>query len=172
MKRVDITYPLNDAAFKAMAALTPKDKILSQLDLFGHIGTHLDLMGKSYPESYYELSGRVFDVRKISNRDINVQDIDLSLVREKDFIIFNSGCLAMHTYASKEYIYAPVQLAWDLIHALLKIKVAMIGIDFAGVRLPKEHVKADTLCAEVGIFNVENVYALEELVNAVGTSTL
>ena len=168
MQRFDLTYPLDDSAFKALQALTPQDVPVSQKELFGHIGTHLDLMGKTYPDGYFTLSGRVFDVRHISGRDIEVKDINMDVIKEKDFVFFNSGCLASFPYASKEYIFAPIQLSWELIQALIKKRVAMIGVDFAGIRLPKEHPKADTLCAEAGTFVVENVYALEELIAKVG----
>ena len=166
MQRFDLSYPLDDNAFKAMKALAPSDLPVPQKELFGHIGTHLDLMGKTYPDEYFTLSGRVFDVRHISGRDIDMVDIDLESIREKDFVFFHSGCLASFPYASKEYIFAPIQLSWKLIQALLDKKTAMVGIDFAGIRLPKEHRKADTLCAESGTFVVENVYGLENLVTA------
>jgi len=170
MERLDLTYPLDDSAFKAQQALTPKDVLVSQKELFGHIGTHLDLMGKNYPDEYFTLSGRVFDVRHVSGRDIDVADINMDAVKEKDFVFFHSGCLASFPYASREYILAPVQLSWELIHALIEKKVAMIGVDFAGIRLPKEHVKADTLCAEAGTFVVENIYALESLLAKAGNA--
>ena len=170
MQRLDLTYPLDDGAFKALQSLAPQDLPVSQKELFGHIGTHLDLMGKNYPDGYFALSGRVFDVRRVSGRDIDTADIPLDLVREKDFVFFHSACLASFPYASKEYIFAPVQLSWDLIHALIEKRVALIGVDFAGIRLPKEHPKADALCAEAGTFVVENVYALEELVAKAGNA--
>lgn len=171
MQRFDLTYPLDENAFKAMKALAPKDLSASQKELFGHIGTHLDLMDQAYPEDYFTLSGRAFDVRHISGRDIDVDDIDMDSINEKDFVFFNSGCLAALPYASKEFLFAPVQLSWELIQALLKKKVAMIGIDFGGVRLPKEHRKADTLCAASGTFIVENVSGLENLIAKVGAGT-
>lgn len=168
MQRFDLTYPLDESAFKAMQALAPADLPVPQKELFGHIGTHLDLMGQAYPEHYFRLSGRAFDVRHISGRDIDVADIDLGCIKENDFVFFNSGCLASLPYASKAFLFAPVQLSWALIHTLLEKKVAMIGIDFGGVRLPKEHRKADTLCAAAGTFVVENVNGLESLIAAVG----
>jgi kynurenine formamidase len=171
MQRLDLTYPLDDSAFKALQSLTPQDVPVSQKELFGHIGTHLDLMGKNWPDDYFTLSGRAFDVRYVSGRDIDVADVNLDAVKEKEFVFFHSGCLASFTYGSKEYILAPVQLSWDLIHALIEKRVAMIGVDFAGIRLPKEHPRADTLCADAGTFVVENVYALETLLAKAGNGT-
>jgi kynurenine formamidase len=164
MQRFDLTYPLDDKAFAAMQALAPKDLPVPQQELFGHIGTHLDLMGKAYPERYFTLSGRAFDVGHVVGRDIDVADIALDSILKSEFVFFHSGCLASVAYASKEFLNAPVQLSWELIHALLEKQVAMIGIDFSGIRRPSEHKKADLLCAESGTFVVENVYGLEKLI--------
>ena len=168
MQRFDLTYPLDEKAFAAMQALAPKDLPVPQKELFGHIGTHLDLMGQEYPERYFTLSGLVFDVGHVVGRDIDVADIALDSILENEFVFFHSGCLASAAYASKEYLNAPVQLSWELIHVLLEKHVAMIGIDFSGVRFPAEHKKADTLCAASGTFVVENVYGLERLIEAAG----
>lgn len=168
MQRIDLTLPLDNAAITAVESFTAKNRHVSQVDHFGHLGTHLDLMGKTYPDAYFTLSGQVFDVRSVADRDIEADDIDLARVRERDFIFFLSGCLASHPYASKEYLSAPIQLSWDLIARLLERKVAMIGIDFAGVRRSKEHREADMLCADAGTFVVENVFALESLAAEAG----
>ncbi|MCE1198292.1 MAG: hypothetical protein LWW85_04930, partial [Marinilabiliales bacterium] len=40
-------------------------------------------------------------------------------------------------------------------------KVSIIGLDFAGVRRGKEHGRADQLCADQGVFIVENLCNLE-----------
>ena len=74
--RIDITYPLGEKDFKALAALMPNDKAFTQTDLLGHVGTHLDLMGKNYPDDCYTASGRLFDVRNVAGRDIDIRDID------------------------------------------------------------------------------------------------
>ncbi|MDR2392212.1 MAG: cyclase family protein [Planctomycetota bacterium] len=169
--RIDITYPLGEKDFKALAALAPRDKALSQIDLFGHVGTHLDLMGKSYPDDCYATSGRLFDVRNVSGRDIGIGDVDLPAVREREFVIFHTGCLASFAYGSKAYVFAPIQLSWGLIHALAAKKVALIGVDLAGVRLPGEHPKADEFCAGQGVFIVENLYNLQALADAAGNGT-
>jgi len=45
--------------------------------LFGHLGTHFDIMDQSFPLEYTERAGIVFDVSKITDRDIEISDIDL-----------------------------------------------------------------------------------------------
>ena len=161
--KVDITFPLTRRSFELMEDLAPKDKVLSRLDLFGHIGTHLDLMEKEYPEANFSLSGRIFDVSSIRGRDIEAADIDIDQVREGDFVIMHTGGLAAYGYGTKEYIFAPIQLSWNLLEALVARKAALIGVDLAGVRLPAEHPKADNMCAEAGTFIIENLYHLKTL---------
>ena len=51
------------------------------------------------------------------------------------------------------------------IHALLKRKVSIIGIDFAGVRRGKEHSLKDQYCADHQVFIVENLCNLKEILN-------
>lgn len=166
--RFDISYPLDQKAIANLESLVPQDGVLSRIDLFGHIGTHLDLMGKDYPEAYFVRKGRLFDVRGIAGRDIAVEDIDLSPVGEGEFVIFNTGCLASRAYGTKEYIFAPIQLSWDLIQSLTARQVSLIGVDLSGVRLPGEHPEADRLCAEAGTFIVENLYDLDGLGETAG----
>lgn len=42
----------------------------------------------------------------------------------------------------------------------------MIGIDFAGIRKPAEHHRADQYCADHGVFVIENLANLETLLAA------
>lgn len=171
MHRFDLTLPLSDELFKTMESLASRASRrgrISKSDIFGHIGTHLDLMGKTYPDEYFTLSGRVFDVRGVTGRDIEADDIDLDSIREKDFVLFYSGCLASLSYGTREYLSAPVRLSWDLLDRLVERRVAMIGVDFAGVRPHEEHCQADMLCADAGTFIVENLFSLERLAAEAG----
>jgi len=169
MYQLDLTLPLTGEIFKTMESVAAAHGSITNIDIFGHIGTHLDLMGKTYPPEYFMLYGRVFDVQTIIGRDVEADDINLDCIKERDFVFFHSGRLASLSYPSKEYMSAPIQLSWDLLNKLIEKKVAMIGIDFAGVRRHKEHHKADMLCAKAGVFVVENVYALEKLVAKAGS---
>jgi len=170
MQRIDLTLPLSDGLVKAVESLASKHEYGLKVDLFGHMGTHLDLMNKVYPDDYFTLSGRVFDVRAVTGREVEADDIDLDLIRERDFVFFHSGCLASLGYATKEYMSAPVKLSWDLLGKLVEKGVAMIGVDFAGVRQQAEHRKADMFCADAGTFVVENICALESLVAQAGSN--
>lgn len=165
---IDLTYPLNGKALASQRALGAKGGASSRLDIFGHAGTHLDLMGRTWPEEYFARQGRVLDVRHVRGRDIGKADAEVEAVQAGDFVFFHTGTLAQYSYATREYMRAPVQLSWELIRALVGRKVAMIGVDCAGVRRPEEHREADLHCAGAGTFVVENVYNLEALSRASG----
>ena len=68
-----------------------------------------------------------------------------------------------HGYGTKEYFHEHPYLSWDLIDALIGLKVSMIGIDCAGIRRGPEHTQADQKCADHGTFVIENLCHLEQL---------
>ena len=159
---IDLSLPLTHKTFDSLSAATAT-LAHPRMELFGHVGTHLDLMGKPWPQEYFTRTGRVYDLRHIRGREITAEDLPMHDIHEGDFVFLRTGVLEEHEYASKEYINATVELSWFLLKALTQKKVAMIGVDCAGVRLPREHKKADLLCAEAGTFVVENVYNLAAL---------
>lgn len=124
---------------------------------FGHLGTHFDVMNKEFPLEYLRLPLIVFDVQNVTGRDISSDDIDLSEVREKSFVAFYTGYIEREPYGTKEYFTNHPQLSDDLIDKLLEKKVAIIGIDAAGIRMGKEHTPKDQYCADAGVFVVENL---------------
>jgi kynurenine formamidase len=136
-----------------------------RITAFGHIGTHIDVMDQHFPLSYVKRSGIVFNVRGIYNRDIALQDIDISFIKPEMFVAFYSGFIEEQPYGSEAYQTLHPQLAGDLIDALLKIGISLIGVDFAGVRRGAEHRQKDQLCADRGVFIVENLCNLAALVS-------
>ncbi len=166
---IDLSLPLTKKMFDDLAAAT-STRPHPALELFGHVGTHLDLMGKPWPQEYFARSGRAFDVRHIRGRDIEPGDLPVDAIRAGEFVFLRTGVLEEHAYASRDYIRAPVRLSWNLLETLLQKKVALIGVDCVGVRQSEEHKKADLLCAEAGAFVVENVYNLEALCETAGAT--
>lgn len=59
--------------------------------LVGHIGTHFDVMNKEFPLEYTRRNGIVFDVSSVCDRDIELEDVDLSLVEPDMFAAFYTG---------------------------------------------------------------------------------
>lgn len=139
--------------------------------LIGHIGTHFDVMNKEFPLSYTERDGIVFDVRHISGRDIDTQDIDLNTVEKDMFVAFCTGFLETEGYGGHKYFTEHPQLSVALIDALLEKGVSIIGLDFAGVRRTPEHIPTDQLCADQGVFIIENLCNLKDILQLGGRFT-
>ena len=132
----------------------------------GHLGTHFDVMNKVFPLDYMERDAVVFDVGDVSpERDITAADIDLSAVREGMFVAFRTGFIEREGYGTKAYFTEHPQLSRELIGELLKRKVAIIAVDFAGIRRGKEHTPTDQLCADAGTFVVENLCNLSSVLD-------
>lgn len=140
--------------------------------LVGHLGTHFDVMNKEFPLEYTRRKGIVFNVSNIIDRDIDVGDVDLSQVEADMFVAFYTGFIEKEGYGSKEYFTAHPQLSNELIDALLKKSISIIGVDFAGVRRGKEHTPKDQYCADCGVFIIENLCNLQAVLNTGGACTI
>ncbi|MBP6491717.1 MAG: cyclase family protein [Clostridia bacterium] len=131
--------------------------------LVGHLGTHFDVMDREFPLEYVERKGIVFDVSQISDRDICETDINPDKVEANMFVAFYSGFIESQGYGGKEYFSAHPQLSTELIHALVNKNISIIGVDFAGVRRGAEHTPMDQYCADRGVFVIENLCNLSDL---------
>lgn len=131
--------------------------------LAGHLGTHFDVMNKVFPLEYTRRKGLVFDVSHVGERDIEEADIDLSEVEPEMFVAFYTGYIEREPYGSQAYFKEHPQLSDALIESLLEKKISIIGIDFAGVRRGREHTPKDQHCADQGVFIIENLCNLKEI---------
>jgi kynurenine formamidase len=131
-----------------------------KITALGHLGTHIDIMDKSYPLSYVKRKAVVFNVQGLYDRDIDIQDIDLSLIGPEMFVAFYSGFIDSHEYGSEAYATNHPQLSKRLIAEILQKKISLIGLDFPGVRRKGEHTQMDQHCADHGVFIVENLCSL------------
>lgn len=113
-------------------------------------------MNKEFPIEYLERKGIVFDVSRITDRDINENDIDLCRVENDTFVAFYTGFIEAEGYDGKKYFNEHPQLSNELIDSLIEKKISIIGIDFAGVRRGIEHTPKDHYCADRGVFIIEN----------------
>ncbi len=129
----------------------------------GHIGTHFDCMNKAFPLEYTERKSVIFDVSKVQNRDIEVNDINLNDVKKDMFVVFYSGYIEKEKYGTEMYFKNHPQLSNHLIEELLKKDISIIGIDFSGMRRGKEHPLKDQQCADKNVFVVENLCNLKEI---------
>ena len=134
-----------------------------KLALNGHLGTHIDIMKKTFPLEYLERKAIAFDVTLIHERDIDVIDIDFELIRENMCIVFYTGYVEKVTYGSKQYFQEHPQLSHTLINKALEAKISLLAIDCAGVRRHGEHRIADQLCADNNVFIIENICNIKSL---------
>jgi len=153
---IDLTYKVTTFTNKLGA---DKEKQVP----FGHLGTHFDVMNKEFPLSFVKREAIVFDVSAIVERDIELSDIDINLVKEDMFVAFNTGYIETVEYGTEAYFKNHPQLSNELIDQLLDCRVSIIGIDFAGVRRGAEHTPKDQYCADRGVFIVENLCNLGKL---------
>ena len=156
---IDITLPVTQAMLGTAWKNTDKA-------LVGHLGTHFDVMDKEFPLEYTRCNGVVFDVSAVTDRQIEGEDVDLSLVEEGMFVAFYTGFIEQVEYGTPAYFKEHPVLSDDLIRALIERKIHMIGVDCAGIRRAPEHVPADRRCAAHGVFVVENLWDLKKLVSA------
>ena len=131
----------------------------------GHLGTHFDVMNKTFPLEYLKLEGIVFDVSRVANRDITQDDIGFDEVGKGMFVALHSGVIEREGYGTRPYFTEHPQLSQEMIDALLDRGVSIIGVDFAGIRRGKEHPPADQRCADRGAFVVENLCNLAAVLN-------
>ena len=134
--------------------------------LFGHLGTHFDVMNREFPLEYTELTGIVFDVSGITDRDIETADIDLNLLKPGLFVLFHTGFSEKEGYGTPVYHHQHPQLSQELIEKLVESRIALIGVDCAGIRRGQQHTPADQYCADHGVFVIENLCNLKALLKA------
>ncbi|MBQ1877581.1 MAG: cyclase family protein [Erysipelotrichaceae bacterium] len=153
--KTDLTLKLNPEMLKTATG--------QNRSLFGHLGTHFDVMNREFPLEYTELPGIVFDIEGIVDRDIGVTDIALDRVKAGMFVLFHTGFLEKEGYGTPVYSHQHPQLSPQLIEKLIERKIALIGVDCAGIRRGREHTPADQLCADNNVFVIENLCSLKDL---------
>lgn len=167
--KIDLSVTITEEILNSILNLGASKQI-PPASQFGHIGTHFDIMDKTFQLENTERKGKVFNVSHIKNRDIEVNDIDTTNIKAHDFVMFYTGCLKERKYGSPEYFTGHPELSDELITYLVKKKVSMIGIDGPGIRKPSEHPKADKYCADNGIFVIENLANLDVVWKEAGSN--
>lgn len=128
----------------------------------GHIGTHLDTYEKhSVPLEYFKSREVLFDVR---NRDeVQLRDIDTSLVKKGDFVLFRTGRIEEFEYGTVGYFENHPQLSQELIQALVSKQIRFIGVDCPGIRRHEDHEAADRYCERNDVWVIENLHNLHQI---------
>ncbi len=154
---------LIDITLKVTPKMVEDANASENRSLTGHLGTHFDVMNKEFPLEYTKRKGIVFDVSQVTDRDISSEDIDLNRVSDQMFVAFYTGFIEKVGYGGPVYFAEHPQLSNELIDDLLEKGVSIIGVDFAGVRRGKEHTPKDQYCADRGVFVIENLRNLQEV---------
>lgn len=154
-----------DLTVAVTADLAEKARANEKMTAFGHLGTHFDVMNLTFPLDNARRSGFVIDVTEtaFAGQDIALSSEALKLIQAGDFVIFRTGMIENVPYGSEAYFTNHPQLSSALIDALIEKKVAMIGIDAAGIRRGSAHTPMDQHCADHGVFVVENLCQLGAL---------
>jgi kynurenine formamidase len=152
-----------DLTIEVSAAAREKALHNERMVAFGHLGTHFDVMNKQFPLENLELSGVVFDVSDVGGRDIDIEDIDVSIIQSRMFVALSTGFIERVEYGTDDYFRTHPQLSDRLIENLVERNISIIGIDFAGIRRGREHTPMDQFCADRGVFVVENLSNLKGL---------
>lgn len=132
-----------------------------QVVFMGHMGTHFDVMDKTFPLAFLERKAVVFDISHVDDGEVSIDDVDFSKVESDMFVAFYSGYIENVGYGTEKYGRQHPTLAKDFIDALLEKKISIIGIDFAGIRRGAEHSPMDQYCADHGVFVIENLCNLQ-----------
>lgn len=160
MKYIDLTLHVGKTNKVYKLAETQLKKNI----VMGHVGTHIDVYEKkNIPLEYMQRRGILFDVSHIQDREITSDDIDLEYIRKGDFVLFRTGAIERYPYGSGFYFAQSPVISWELIHALIDERVSFIGIDAPDLRKGAEHIEADKLCEDNGIYVVENLTNLNQI---------
>jgi kynurenine formamidase len=130
----------------------------------GHVGTHFDVVNKSFSLENFRLPGKVFDISKIRDREIEVPDLVGAQVEPGDFVVLYTGLLDEFGYNTDPYSSRSAELSDAVIDYLLERGTRLIGVDAAGVQKPRKHSAVDQYCADRGVFIVENLNNVRLLV--------
>ncbi|MDO4499835.1 MAG: cyclase family protein [Erysipelotrichaceae bacterium] len=139
--------------------------IKDNLKLLGHFGTHFDVMNQVFPLDFTKRKAIIFDVSHIKDREIAIDDIDLDKAERDMFVGFCTKHIEEYEYGSEDYRHNHPQLSRELIDALLNKCISMIGIDAPGIRRGVEHTPVDQYCADNGVFVIENLINLKEIID-------
>jgi kynurenine formamidase len=147
---IDLSLPID------AKKLATEEAYKTFIDL-GHAGTHFDVVNKTFPLESFKTRGKVIDISRIRDREVEVEDLGSILIEADDFVIFHTGFIDEFGYNTKPYMTRSAELSDRTVDYLLERKVRLIGVDAAGVQKFSKHAAVDQRCADRGVFIVENL---------------
>lgn len=128
-----------------------------------NMGTHIDVMGEDVIIENERLIGNgiKFDVSNIIDRPVMIDDVNLSIVKEDDYVFFQTN---WDKYLENEEKYQNhPEISIELIQELVKLNVNMIGIDTLGLGKKRNHGLIDTYLGENKKYAIENLTNLNKI---------
>ena len=104
-----------------------------------NMGTHIDVMGADVVIENERLIGEgiKFDVSNVSEKEIKLKDLDLSLIKEGVYVFFQTN---WDKYLNDDEKYSKhPEISMEVIEYLVSKKVNMIGIDTLGLGVSRNH---------------------------------
>ncbi|MCT4543162.1 MAG: cyclase family protein [Vallitalea sp.] len=128
-----------------------------------NMGTHIDVMSKDVVLENERLisPGIKFDVSHITDRPVELKDLDVSLIKEGLFVFFQTN---WDRYLDDEEKYnMHPEISMEVIQYLVDKKVNMIGIDTLGLGRNKNHGLIDVFLGKSGNYAIENLTNLNKI---------
>ncbi|WP_411168329.1 cyclase family protein [Clostridium sp. MB05] len=128
-----------------------------------NMGTHIDVMGVDvFIENERLISeGIKFDVSSITDREIKLIDLDLSLVKEGVYVFFQTN-YDKYFEDEDKYNNHP-EISMEVIEYLVDKKVNMVGIDALGLGRGRNHGLIDVYLGKHKSYTIENLANLDKI---------
>ena len=157
---IDLTLPIS------IAEISGGEEYVRKIVEAGHAGTHFDVMDKTFPIDSFRTNGKVVDVSHIRDREVEIADIADVDLGYGDMLIFYSGWVDELGYDTRhDYVLKSAELSDALVEHVVARGVKLIGVDAAGVQKPKKHAAVDQYCADRGVFIIENLANVRQLLD-------
>lgn len=128
-----------------------------------NMGTHIDVMSNKVVLENERLiaHGIKFDVSNITDRPIILEDLNLSIVKEGDFVFFQTN---WDKYFDDEEKYNNhPEISMEVMEYLVDKKVNMIGIDALGLGIGRNHGLIDVFLGKNETYAIENLTNLDKV---------
>jgi kynurenine formamidase len=122
----------------------------------GHnTGTHINTMGavEIVPERFIR-PGVKFDVSHVAGRQIELEDVDTSILWEGQYVLFQTN---WDLYRGDDKYLDHPELSRQVLEYLIGRRINMIGIDAPGIGKAKNHAAYNAYAAEHGSYVIENL---------------
>lgn len=127
-----------------------------------NMGTHIDVMGVGLELPLERLIGRgvKFDVSNITDRPVEVEDIDISIIEGGEYVFFQTN---WDRYLMDERYNEHPEISVALAERLASMDINMVGIDALGLGRGRNHGTIDRLLGKAEKYAIENLCNLDKI---------